>query len=106
MPESTILFDVYGNQVAAVRDASGLYRLEVVGSGGNPISTTEINKIDSAASKGLDGIVDSIAYRIHETERHMHSYERWFGAAAVPNGEIHIADRVGTTSTNMKDNRR
>lgn len=97
MPESTILFDVYGNQVAAVRDASGLYRLEVVGEGGNPISTANINKIDSAPSDGLNGVVDSVAYRIHEAERHMHSFERWFGAAAVPDGEVHVADRIGTT---------
>lgn len=59
----------------------------------------ETDKIDSAASDGLTGIVDSTAYRIHEIERHFHSYERWFGAATAPSGEIHVADRVGTTTT-------
>jgi hypothetical protein len=34
-------------------------------------------------------------YRIFETERHLHSNERWYGAAAVPVGETHIADRIG-----------
>lgn len=30
-----------------------------------------------------------------ETLHHFHSGERWFGAAATPAGETHIADRVG-----------
>lgn len=29
-------------------------------------------------------------------EAHHHSYERWFGAAAVANGEIHVADSILT----------
>ncbi len=28
-------------------------------------------------------------------ERHNHSGERWFGAAAAPDAELHIADRIG-----------
>ncbi len=30
-------------------------------------------------------------------ELHLHNYERWFGAAAVPNAELHVADSVLTT---------
>ena len=29
-------------------------------------------------------------------ELHQHSHERWFGAAAVANGEIHVADSILT----------
>lgn len=53
-------------------------------------------KIDDLATNGLDGVDNSLAYRVHEIERHLHSYESWFGGAAVPNGEIHVADRLGT----------
>ena len=59
----------------------------------------ETDKIDGAATDGLSGTNNSLAYRVHEIERHVHSYERWFGAATVPNGEIHVADRIGTTTT-------
>lgn len=59
----------------------------------------DTDKIDSAASDGLEGVEDSVAYRIHELERHFHSFERWFGAAVAPVGETHVADRIGTTVT-------
>lgn len=52
-------------------------------------------KIDSAATDGLLGVKDSLAYRIHEIERHLHNRERWFGLAVTPNEEIHVADRIG-----------
>jgi len=63
----------------------------------NSISSAEVDKIDSAATDGLSGTEDSLAYRIHETERHFHSYERWFGVATVPNTPSHAADRIGTS---------
>lgn len=44
----------------------------------------ETNKIDSAASDGLTGTANSLAYRIMELERHFHNRERWWGAVAVP----------------------
>ena len=37
-------------------------------------------------------------YGIFEIERHFHSYERWYEAAASPSGETHIADRIGSGS--------
>lgn len=40
---------------------------------------TELNKIDSKATSGLTGTSNSLAYRIHEVERHFHSMERWVG---------------------------
>lgn len=56
----------------------------------------ETDKIDSAASDGLSGTSDSTAYRVHEAERHFHSYERWFETAAAANGEVHVADAIGS----------
>lgn len=53
-------------------------------------------RLDWEATDGLLGITDSLAYRVHETERHLHSYERWFENASVPSGEVHVADRLGT----------
>ena len=55
----------------------------------------ETDKIDNAITSGLTGTVNSLAYRVGEIERHLHSGARWFGAAVVPNGEIHVADRLG-----------
>jgi hypothetical protein len=59
--------------------------------------TKDLNskKIDNAPTDGLLGTVDSLAYRVHEIKRHLHSNERWYGVATVPNGEIHVADRIG-----------
>ena len=55
--------------------------------------------IDHAATAGLAGTRNSLAYRIHEIERHLHSWERWFAAAAVAVGETHVADRINDSQT-------
>lgn len=62
----------------------------------------ELSKIDELATDGLLGISNSLAYRVAEIERHLHSGGRWFELAAVPNLPTHAADRIGTTilSTN------
>ena len=52
-------------------------------------------KLDEQATSGLLGTVDSLAYRIHEIERHLHSAGSWFGAANTPS-DTHKADRIGT----------
>ena len=52
--------------------------------------------IDGVTTLGLAGTSNSLAYRVHEIEKHFHSYERWFEAAAVPDGEDHVADAAGT----------
>jgi hypothetical protein len=44
----------------------------------------ETDKIDGAATDGLAGTSNSLAYRVHEIERHFHNVERWWGAVAVP----------------------
>jgi hypothetical protein len=59
--------------------------------GNDPTGTS---KLDNAATDGLLGTPDSLAYRVHEIERHLHNQEKWFGLAGVPSGETHVADRM------------
>lgn len=51
----------------------------------NP-STSDIIKLDSFATDGLAGTSNSLAYRIHEIEKHFHSPERWVGIQAPQTG--------------------
>ena len=41
-------------------------------------------------------VVNSLAYRVAEIERHLHSGGRWFETASVPDAEDHVADRIGS----------
>ena len=54
----------------------------------------ETSKIDKLATNGLAGVSNSLAYRVHELERHFHNWESWFGLAASPSGETNVADRI------------
>jgi hypothetical protein len=56
----------------------------------------ETDKIDDVATSGLTGVSNSLAYRVHEIERHLHSGARWYETAAIPDGEDHVADRLGS----------
>ena len=53
-------------------------------------------KIDDAATDGLAGTSNSLAYRVGEIERHLHSAGRWFETATIPDAEAHVADRIGS----------
>jgi len=53
---------------------------------------TRVLNIQNESSGALLGQPGSQSYLLGEIERHLHSYERWLGAAAVPVGETHIAD--------------
>jgi hypothetical protein len=70
-----------------------------------PIYSNSIRAIlkevdENVASPGLStATYNSLAYRVAEIERHLHSAGSWFGAAGTPDGELHVADRIGTTST-------
>ena len=44
----------------------------------------ETDKIDGAATDGLLGTHNSLAYRVHELERHFHGRARRWGATAAP----------------------
>ena len=61
--------------------------------------STETDKIDKKATDGLEGTADSLAYRVHELERHFHNTEKWFGMALVPVGETHVADRMSVSNS-------
>ena len=58
---------------------------EVLNSAADRLIKAQANalKIDGAATLGLGGVADSLAYRVAEIERHFHGYERWFGKLAV-----------------------
>ena len=51
-------------------------------------------KIDEQTTLGLLGTSNSLAYRVHEIEKHLHGYEKWLGLAGTPSGETHRADRI------------
>ena len=38
--------------------------------------------------------IKNIEQEIYEVEKHLHNYEKWFGQASVPSGELHVADRM------------
>ena len=55
-------------------------------------------KIDDQKVDGLEGVYDSLAYRVNEIEHHLHSFERWFGVAGTPSG-THAADKIWKKNT-------
>jgi len=54
-----------------------------------------VRKVDDLATDGLLGTSNSLSYRVHEIEKHLHSSGSWFETAATPSGETHVADRIG-----------
>lgn len=60
-----------------------------------------VKKIDDEAVLGLEGTANSLAYKIAEIERHLHSGACWFGAANTPSG-THGADRIGTCTSSFQ----
>lgn len=55
---------------------------------------SETDKIDGAATDGLAGVSNSLAYRVMELERHFHNVERWWGATGAPTETNAIAATV------------
>ncbi len=55
-------------------------------------------EIDYKSVLGLLGTADSLAYKVHELEKHFHNSEDWYGLAAVPAGETHRADDLTSGS--------
>lgn len=54
----------------------------------------DVSKIDNKAVDGLAGVSNSLAYKVHEIEKHLHSSGSWFGEAATPTA-THFGDRIG-----------
>ncbi len=51
-------------------------------------------KVDQAATNGLAGVSNSLAYRVHEIEKHFHSPGYWWGALAGPDETNAIEENV------------
>jgi hypothetical protein len=82
--------------VGALANTGGVATLAgILGDVANVSVASVLAKIDGAAVLGLLGANNSLAYRVHEIERHFHSYEKWFGVAATPSG-THKADRLAS----------
>lgn len=63
--------------------------------GGNRnLTGGDIDKIDSQATEGLDGTSNSLAYRVHEIEKHFHSREIWYGISSDQSGDDWAADNL------------
>ena len=56
----------------------------------------------TALNKTKAATIDEILEEAEYTEHHLHNREKWFGDAAVPVGEDHVADRVGGTTTSFQ----
>ena len=50
--------------------------------------------IDNATTVGLLGADNSLAYRVHEIERHIHGRERWLGKSADQSGDDWAANNL------------
>ena len=55
----------------------------------------DTSKIDDVAVSGLNGTMNSLSYKVGEIEKHLHSAGSWYGQAITPDGEVHVADRIG-----------
>ena len=55
---------------------------------------SETDKIDKLATDGLAGTSNSLAYRVMEIEKHLHSSGSWFGLAGTPTA-TYKACRIG-----------
>lgn len=70
---------------------NGMSRRTILG-----VALAPVGVLAAAASLGhvssISNGKDDVFAEIEEVERHHHNRERWFGAAAVPSGEVHVAD--------------
>lgn len=80
---------------------AGVGRRELAGGGAQNLDAditgikAETDKLDALATDGLNGTPDSVAYRVAEIERHLHSAESWFEVAVSPDGDTNGGDRIG-----------
>ena len=64
--------------------------------GSNSSVKNDTEKIDDAATDGLLGASNSLAYRVHEIEKHFHNVERWVGKLAVQTATSWADDNIDT----------
>ena len=58
---------------------------------------TNTKKIDDLAVDGLLGVNNSLAYKVHEIEKHFHNREYWYGANASPVQGVTAGENGGVT---------
>jgi hypothetical protein len=58
-------------------------------------NTNDLNTIDGKIDT-VSNTSDNIFEETTEIGTHIHSNERWFEKATIANGELHVADRIGT----------
>jgi len=54
-------------------------------------------KIDNAAVDGLLGTNNSLAYKVHEIEKHFHSREHWFGRHSSVSAGVNEGENLSVT---------
>ena len=54
---------------------------------------------DSGSMTDISDQITDVDVDNHVLMNHIHNFERWFGAALVPNAEIHVADNILTATT-------
>lgn len=91
---------IQASQIGSLANTGGTATLAgILGDPANVSLASSLAKIATASAGGLTATADSLAYGIGEIERHFHGWDRWMCAAAAANGEIHVADRIGSTGT-------
>jgi len=69
--------------VPSIDSAGNSLMSDVIGNKSDTAAGTSIiamvKKIDGLAVDGLAGVYNSLAYKVHEIEKHFHNSEQWFG---------------------------
>lgn len=55
-----------------------------------------VEKIDNFQTLGLSGVANSLTYRVHEIEKHVHNHQRWYGKSADQSGVNPWATAIST----------
>jgi len=86
---------MYGTPMAPM----GPWAVPEADSARNDTITDVTGNNDDAGSMALGASLSAKArftgQEAYEADTHVHSGEKWYGAAATPDGETHVADRIG-----------
>jgi len=95
LEENDIIFARIGSDWYIIEITSTTTNVETqITTSGGSVAYENIQKIDSLSTDGLNGVSNSLAYRVHEIEKHFHSIERWFG---------NDGDNTGSVANNMTE---
>lgn len=65
---------------------------------------SRVSVIENSSTLGLLGTSNSLAYRVHEMERHVHSRERWFGKLAIQTATDWADNNIATPFITISGN--